>query len=398
MTPRVAPLLALAAVVLVLPRLVFDSADFALLSLAVVYAIVGLSLNVLIGYAGTISLGHQAFVGIGAFTSAYVVTELRQPFIVGVLAAAALGGAQAMILGGLALRVTGLYFALVTLSYGVFAQDTLFGIKAITGGGAGRAAPTPTGDGNFVPYYYICLAFLGLVLWLDWRMMRSKTGRALTALRQDPRVAASLGIPVKAYLLLGFAVSGVFAGIAGALFAHGNGFVVSNDFSLQLGILFVLMTVVGGLRSRTGIVVSAALTAVVPLIIREIPGLESALARPERTVPVVVLVAGLVAVGVGVLRGGRAAQVVGVAMVALSAAVLSPLHVPGVEPQLEQLPALDPSMLRLIVLPALVVMTLRTAPGGLGQQLRPVVRWVCGGRFSLDAGPGDLREVVDARA
>lgn len=398
MTARLPAFIVIGAAVLVLPRLVFESPDFAVLSLAVVYAIVGLSLNVLVGYAGTISLGHQAFVGIGAFTSAYFVTELGQPFVLGVAAAAAVGALQAMVLGGLALRVTGLYFALVTLAYGAFAQDTLFGIEAITGGGAGRAAPTPTGTGNFVPYYYVCLAFLGLVLWIDWRLVHTKAGRALSALRQDSKVASSLGIPVRGYLVLGFAVSGAFAGIAGALFAHLNGFVVSNDFGFEMGLVFVLMTVVGGLRSRTGIVLSAALTAMLPLLTREIPGLERALAHPETTVPVLVLVAGAATVAAGAWHGRWLMQAVGVALVALAAAVLSPIVVPGVEPQVRQFPPLDPALLRLILLPALVVLTLRVAPGGLGQQLRPFLRWLAGERFHWDMGQADGREVVDARA
>src|SRR5687768_13335825 len=114
------------------------------LSGAVIYAIIGLSLNVLIGYTGTISLGHQAFVGIGAFTAAYMAGQQGQPFLVGVAIAAILGGVQAVVLGGLALRISGLYFALITLSYGVLAQESLFNIQSLTGGGAGAFAPIPT--------------------------------------------------------------------------------------------------------------------------------------------------------------------------------------------------------------------------------------------------------------
>ena len=128
----------------------------------------------------------------------------------------------------------------------------------------------PTGVGNFVPYYYICLAFLAGILWIDWRMMRTKGGRALLALRENPRVAATLGINVKAYQILGFAVSGVFAGIGGALYAHLNGFVDPSLFDFQMAIVFVLMTVAGGLRNRTGIVISAAFTALLDLLIGRI--------------------------------------------------------------------------------------------------------------------------------
>ncbi len=120
-------------------------ADIDVLSLAVIYAIGGLSLNVLLGYAGQISLGHQAFVGIGAFTSAYIVTNLQLSFWLAVGVAAAFGAVQATLLGAISLRLSGLYFALVTLAYGTFAEETLFGIAAITGGEGGKPAPRPHG-------------------------------------------------------------------------------------------------------------------------------------------------------------------------------------------------------------------------------------------------------------
>src|SRR5256885_1015099 len=102
---------------------------------------------------------------------AFVVGQHHQPFLLGVVVAAALGGLQALVLGGLALRISGLYFALITLSYGVLAQESLFNIKSLTGGGAGATAPIPT---PIRTYFYICLGFLALVLYADWRLMRSK--------------------------------------------------------------------------------------------------------------------------------------------------------------------------------------------------------------------------------
>ena len=395
---RVAVLVLVAFVVLLLPTMILQRSDFAVMSTAVVFAIFGISLNVLLGYTGTISLGHQAFIGIGAFASAYVVTVLHQPFLLGVAAGGIVGALQALILGGLALRVTGLYFALVTLSYGLFAQDTLFGIQTITGGGAGREAPTPTGSGNFIPYYYICLAFLAGVLWVDWRMMKTKGGRALLALRENSRVAATLGVNVKGYLLLGFAVSGVFAGIGGALYAHLNGFVDPTEFNTQLALLLVLMTVVGGLRNRTGIVISAALTVLLDLFIRKIPGVEDALHNLRHTIPIVAIVLGVLIVGVSARRRRLVPAAVGAGLVVLAAVILSPAEVPLLEPQLNQLPALTASTFRLVILPVVVLVTLVTAPGGLGQQIRPIQRWLAGHRFDLHSGHVEEVHVSDVRA
>lgn len=365
------------------------------LTAAPIYAIIALSLNVLIGYTGTISLGHQAFVGVGAFTTAFVVGQHHQPFLLGVLVAALLGGLQAVVLGGLALRISGLYFALITLSYGVLAQDSLFNIRSLTGGGAGANAPMPT---PIRTYYFICVGFLALVLYADWRLMRSKAGRALLALRENPRVAATFGIDVTRYTLVGFAVSGVFAGVGGALLAHRDEVVNSVGFDFQLALLFVLMTVVGGLRNRTGIVVSASLFALLKLLVEEVPGFERALARWDLTLPIVAIIASGAAVLWGVRRRSRVAIAVGAAVTLLALVVLSPVHVPFLETRLDEMPVLTPERASGVVGPILLLLVLTRLPGGLGQLLRPVTRWVAGRRF--DWSSGRVREVVitDVRA
>ena len=166
---------------------------------AVIYGIIGLSLNVLLGYVGQISLGHQAFVGIGAFTSAYVVTVQGQSFWVGV---AGRGGdrrrSRRSCSAACRCASRGLYFALVTLSYGLVAEQNIFQIQELTGGGAGPAgAQARRASTTDWRYYYLCLAFLAVVLWIDWRMMRTKGGRALLALRENPRVASTFGINVR---------------------------------------------------------------------------------------------------------------------------------------------------------------------------------------------------------
>lgn len=380
------------------PVVLLGGEEWFALSLAVIYAIVGLSLNVLIGYVGTISLGHQAFVGIGAFASAYVVTEMQQPFLIGVGLAALIGAFQAMLLGGLALRVTGLYFALITLSYGLFAQDTLFGIQSVTGGGAGREAPLPTGPDNFAPYYFICLAFLAGVLFIDWRMMQTKAGRALLALRENPRVAATFGINVRAYTVLGFGVAGLFAGIGGALLAHLNGFVDSTEFSFQLALVFVLMTVVGGLRNRTGIIIGSAFFALLDLLIRKIPGLEHRLADLELTIPVLLAAAGLIVAVLGVLGRHWIRAGIGAVVGALGILILSPVTVPVIEQQISQFPILVPETFALVVGPVLLLVTLVMYPGGIGQQIRPIQHWLSGHKFDIHVGGEADVQITDVRA
>jgi branched-chain amino acid transport system permease protein len=341
--PRGIVWLALAWVVLIFP---LDRAGFEVqqYTQAVIYGIIGLSLNVLLGYVGQISLGHQAFVGIGAFTAAYVVSVQEQSFWVAIAAALAVGGLQALILGGVSLRITGLYFALVTLSYGLVAERNIFQIEELTGGGAGQPAPKPEIFDTDWRYYYACVAFLAIVLWVDWRMMRTKSGRALLALRENPRVAATFGVNVKVLTLLAFVVSGVFAGLAGALLAFNDTRVSAETWNFNLALVFVIMTVVGGLRSRAGVVIGSAFFSLLGYLLEKFTFLQDGLNA-----------------------------------------------IPGA-------PDLSPEIAPLVIGPVLLLITLVTSPGGIGQQIRPVVRWLCGKQFDLhDRGPKEVR-ITDVRA
>src|SRR2546423_172748 len=216
---RAAAATGLAALVLVFP-LTRGGSEVNVFSRAVIYAIIGLSLNVLLGYAGQISLGHQAFVGIGAFTAAYCTTVHEQNFLAALAVTVVVGALQALLLGVVSLRITGLYFALVSLAYGTMAERSLFNITSFTGGAAGRAALRPPPLAGHHRYYYLCLTVLAVVLFVDWRLTSTKAGRALLAIRQDPRVAAGFGADVRRYTLLAFAVAGGIGSVAGALLAY----------------------------------------------------------------------------------------------------------------------------------------------------------------------------------
>ena len=389
--PRVIVIAAIAGLVLGAPYFLESRAVD--LSGAVIYAIIGLSLNVLIGYVGTISLGHQAFVGIGAFAAAYMAGQQGQPFLVGIVVAAILGAVQAVALGGLALRISGLYFALITLSFGVLAQESLFNIQSLTGGGAGAFAPIPTG---FRSYYFICLGFLAIVLYADWRLMKTKGGRALLALRENPRVAATFGIDVKAYMLVGFAVSGLFAGIGGALLAHRDEVVDPTFFSFQTALLFVLMTVVGGLRSRTGIIVGSALFALLKMLVEEVPGFERTLVRWDLTLPIIVLLVGGALLYVG--RDRRNTMVAGGVLLALGLLVLSPVTIPFLEDRLAEIPGLTPERASGVIGPIMLLLVLTRLPGGIGQLVRPVQHWLRGNRWDWSVGRVKEVQITDVRA
>jgi branched-chain amino acid transport system permease protein len=237
---------------------------------AVIFAIVGLSLNILIGYTGQLSLGHQGFYGAGAFAAAYVGTVHHLPFALTFVVALAVGGLIALLLGLVALRITGLYLALITLVFGLTLEGSLFEVPEFTNGGAGQPASRP--EWLFEPnrYYFFCLAFLVVALYLDWRLVRTKAGRALLALKENERVAEAFGVNVTVYKLLAFTLSGALAGVAGALFAYSIGNVTGNDYNFFLALTFVLMTVVGGLGSRVGVVLGAVLFASLNFWIKDV--------------------------------------------------------------------------------------------------------------------------------
>jgi branched-chain amino acid transport system permease protein len=331
-----------AALVLIVP-LTRDSIEAHIFTQAAIFAIIGLSLNMLLGYTGQISLGHQAFVGIGAFTSAYMVSVHGQPFLAGVAAAVAVGALQALALGAVSLRVTGLYFALVTLAYGTMAEESLFNIQSLTGGSAGQPAPKPALFSTDYRYYYLCLAFLAVVIWIDWRLMKTKGGRALLALRENPRVAATFGTDVKAFTLMAFVVAGAFAGLGGALLAHNDTFVVRDLFNFQLALVFVIMTTVGGLRSRVGVVIGSAFFSLIPYFFDKLH-----LEKAVNAIPFV--------------------------------------------------KALPKEYAPIVIGPLLLLFTLTHHPGGVGQQVKPIQRWLSGKRFSFkDTDVTEVR-VSDVRA
>lgn len=333
--------MALAWLVLVFPlsRPGFEVQQFAQ---AAIYGIIGLSLNILLGYTGQISLGQQAFVGIGAFTSAYIVTVQGQSFWLAIAVAAVVGGLQALILGAVSLRVRGLYFALVSLSYGLVAQDNLFQIKELTGGSQGQQAPKPPGFNTDWRYYYLCLTFLAFALWVDWRLLKTKAGRAWLAVRENERVAATFGISVRLSVLFAFVMSGALAGLGGALLAHNNTFVSPEVWSFNLGLVLVIMTVVGGLRSRAGVVIGSAFFSLTTYLFGKIGVLDTLVKN---------------------LPGHGSKELV-----------------------------------PLLIGPVLLLITLTRFPGGVGQQIRPIQGWLRGRRFDLsDHGPKEVT-VNDVRA
>ena len=239
---------------------------------AAIFVMVGLSMNVLTGYTGQISLGHQAFLGLGALTGANVVNSgvhSADPFTfaLGLLIAAAASGGAALILGAVALRIRGLYLALVTLVFGSVFADTIFTLPSLNGHDAGVPAYRPDALATEYRYYLFALAMVLVCVYVDVWVRRSKVGRGLIAVRDNELVAQAFGVNVLGYKLIAFTISGAMAGLAGGVFAFWEQAFSDKDFlsvaGFNFALTFVVMVVVGGLANRGGVMAAAVFFALV---------------------------------------------------------------------------------------------------------------------------------------
>ena len=256
----------------------FDQYHALILCFGVTYALAALPLNLLIGYAGQISLGHAAFLGIGAYSSGIIAGRLGLPFTLGLVVAAAVGALAALVIGLPALRLRGLYLALVTLGFGLAMASMVFRLRSVTGGYAGQAVPRPQA-GTFVflrnaDLLAIIVVIFGLVWALDRNLLRTKVGRGFLALREDEEVAAAFGVDVPLYKLYAFALYGALSAIAGSVFGHVVGFAQQESFTFDLSLLFVVIVLIGGLRSRPGVATAAFFFGVTPRFFTFLKGWE----------------------------------------------------------------------------------------------------------------------------
>ena len=235
-----------------------------------IYGICGVSLMVLVGYTGLVSLGHAAFLGIGAYAHAYLVHH-GVPWVASVAIAVAITTACGVIVGLPALRMTGIYLAIATLAFSVIIQEVFTRWEGVTGGFAGMAVDKPEIFGihfsNETSFYYLCGATLALTLLLTQNLLRSPTGRAWIAIRDSEIAAQSMGVYLPFYKSVAFAYSAALMGLAGALFAHKIAYLAPDIFSILFSIQLLLLVIVGGLGSLQGAVFGAIFVALLPPII-----------------------------------------------------------------------------------------------------------------------------------
>ena len=283
------------------PFITTQDSDFgAVLFLCALYALVAIGLNIVIGYAGLLDLGYIGFFAIGAYTVGVLGSQHgKLPLLLCIPAAMLVTLVSGIILGAPTLRVRGDYLAIVTLGFGEIVRLTLVNSEWL---GAARGIsdiPKPPGlelfevpsidwsSGapvvdldttstflkfgitDFVPYYWLALFVIGLVLVFDILVKNSRVGRAWEATREDEDAAELMGVPTFRFKLLAFALGAAIGGLSGALFATKSGFINPQSFELLLSILFVAAVVVGGAGNRWGVILGAIVVSYFPERFRE---------------------------------------------------------------------------------------------------------------------------------
>lgn len=259
----------LTTVLLVLPILTDNSYTLGVTNLIAINAIVVLGLNLFIGYAGQISLGHAAFFGLGAYGSAIATsTYSLSPWPAMVLVGAIVGGI-ALLIGVPVLRLSGHYLAMATLGFNFVVHSVLLEWDKVTGGPSGFSGIPPLAIGDFlfdteIRLHYLLWAITLICLMISLNLVRSGVGRGLSALAGDETAAAALGVNTRVAKIKVFVLSAVLASLAGSLFAHCYSFISPDSFGIFTSTDLVIMVVVGGMGSVWGSLFGAALLTVLP--------------------------------------------------------------------------------------------------------------------------------------
>ncbi|MDZ4100589.1 MAG: branched-chain amino acid ABC transporter permease [Hydrogenophaga sp.] len=240
------------------------------LTFVLIYSIVGLGLMLLAGFTGLFSLGHAAFLGVGAYTQAIMVNA-GLPFPLALACAGLLSAAVGMVVGLPALRVKGIYLGMATLAFGFIVEEIMARWEHVTGGNSGLVVNPPALLGweleSTNEFYFLCLVVTVLATLAIANLMRSSTGRAFVAIRDSEISAQSMGIHLARYKTMSFALSAALAGIGGALYAHKIQFLSPEQFSIIQSIDLLLMVVIGGLGSIHGAFLGAIFLIVMPQLI-----------------------------------------------------------------------------------------------------------------------------------
>ncbi len=265
--------LAALAALLVLPAMFGTKYHVHLLVLAGIFVLMALGLDLVLGYLGELSLGHAAFFGIGAYTTALLTRTWDVPFPLDLVLAAAATGVFGVLIGYPSLRLTGPYFAIVTFGFAEILRLIALNWVSVTRGPMGLPdVPAPRLLGyvfrSELPYYYLVLGLVALAIVVTRRLLASSVGQAFLAVRENEELARAVGVDTFRYKIVAFAIGMTFTGAAGSVYARYVHFVDPTALSFLYTYTVVAMVIVGGQGSVSGTLIGALLFTLLPEYLR----------------------------------------------------------------------------------------------------------------------------------
>lgn len=263
------------ALALIFPVLVSNSSYLMNIAVtALIFSILAISLNLVTGFLGITNLGQAAFFGVGAYTAAILATKLNAPFLITLPLSALLAGLIGMILGFITLRVNGRYLSIVTLGFCEIARLVELNWINLTRGPLGiMNIPAPSIFGfefdTLTGKYYIVLILTVVVTVATLRMVNSRIGRAISAIKSDQLVADVMGVNVKNVKVTVFVVASAIAGLAGGFYSHYISFIDPTSFNYNKSIQIMSMAILGGMGSIPGSIIGAIVLTVLPELLRD---------------------------------------------------------------------------------------------------------------------------------
>jgi branched-chain amino acid transport system permease protein len=269
------------AVLLLLPPLLNDYTQY-VVNLALVYVLVGVGFNVVIGNLGQLAFANAAFFGLGAYASGILLHHYRAPLLLSIVAGAIVGSLAGVLVSLPALRgIRSFYLAIITLAFGELMRWVYVNAEAWTLGSMGLQVPRPVLFGWVLSTekhkFYLFLVIVTLLVAATANLLRSRIGRGFMAIRDNELAAAAMGIPTARYMVLAFAWSGFVVGTGGALYAILVRQVSPDAFTLLELILHFGIVIVGGLTRIAGSILGAVALTMAPELLRDLPGYEELL-------------------------------------------------------------------------------------------------------------------------
>lgn len=244
-----------------------------LIATIMIYAILLFGLDIVVGYTGQVSLGHAGLFGIGAYATGVLFMKLGASLWLTIPASVLVTAGFGALLALPALRVTGPYLAMVTLAFGTIIQILINEMDFLTEGPLGIKIPKPSVAGYTFDeraFYWLVFGLMLLSLIVVHRILKSQLGRAFEALRGSPVASDCMGVSVYRYKVYAFVISAGFAGLAGSLYAYSEQYISPNTYNFELTVLFLLAVIMGGRKTRTGVLLGAAIIVMLPKLLDDL--------------------------------------------------------------------------------------------------------------------------------